>query len=156
MSVETGGNNDIKEDAGKFWVGGLSFSTREAASRFISARKATVFTPTFESKELPNIFLRLWWGLVPLGMTYWFFGVLLPFTLCFAWSVFFDRIPRELSSVFSLSAIAYIVFINICIWKAASHPQTDKFWGAVAKGAVVLSIALPSLGIAVVAFLSGK
>lgn len=82
---------------------------------------------------------EVWNGHAGLAKTYWIWGVLsgIPWTIAFALVT-----PGSLLAMMVvLTYVAYIVIVNVGVWRAASLYQGAKVWAALAKASIILAIA---------------
>lgn len=90
-------------------------------------------TATHQSNT-DNFFVKTWNGDVPLVVTYW--GIfLIP-------SVILDHlIPQELieNAIFSVCAIAYLVWSRKALWSSASKYTGPKHWAILSKIIVIIN-----------------
>ena len=95
-----------------------------------------------------SLISRLWDGDVSLGMTYWFYGVLLPNLIAIPTLAILAYL-EESSSVsapdmvtmylgFSGVFMCYGVFMAVAIWRSAEKYQGRAIWAGLARLAVVL------------------
>ena len=82
---------------------------------------------------------EVWNGHAGLAKTYWIWGVLsgIPWAIAFALVT-----PGSLLAMMVVLAyVAYIVLVNVGVWRAASLYQGAKVWAALAKASIILAIA---------------
>jgi hypothetical protein len=82
---------------------------------------------------------EVWNGHAGLAKTYWIWGVLsgIPWAIVFALVT-----PGSLLAMMVvLTYVAYIVIVNVGVWRAASLYQGAKVWAALAKASIILAIA---------------
>jgi hypothetical protein len=86
------------------------------------------------------MFERLWLGYLPLGTTYWMFGVGAKLVLGLILVGLEDHNPESMVtlSMFAFN-LAYSVFISVAIWRSADHYRGRRTWAGLAKVAVVFS-----------------
>lgn len=78
----------------------------------------------------------VWNGRAGLAKTYWLWGVLgnIPWAIALQ----FVTPGTELAIVTVLGFVAYVVMVNVGIWRAASQYQGLKLWAILAKIAVAI------------------
>lgn len=88
----------------------------------------------------------LWRGDVPLVMTWWVFGVVVGicFTIAYAFIEYqMSGLSEGLGPVFIigflLTYFAYVVFINVAVWRSAGKYRGPKHWAILAKVMVLVS-----------------
>ena len=99
------------------------------------------------SKSSSNLIGSFWEGKVPLGQSFWGYGVgvnLIALIPLFYANLNIDNLSEGASTFLLIYFIFYIVFyvwVNVGIWKSATNYAKNKpTWGTVAKVVVVLSV----------------
>ena len=119
-----------------------------------TSKKDSIMGKTYIFFLSTDFIKMVWRGEWPLVRTYWYLGILfaLPFyAYLYYLEINFEKISETeaaFSLIFLLFYYAYLVWINVAIWRSATVYIIDKkktqdstFWGYTAKVLVVLAVA---------------
>ena len=80
-----------------------------------------------------NYLTRLWRGQIPLGMTYWVWGVLLN-------AFMRNLLIQGATTPYRVTYFVYYAFIMVAIWRSAGRYQGRRIWMMLARVSVILGV----------------
>jgi hypothetical protein len=120
----------------------------------VCSYKVIELSPLKKEILVINQIIKLAQGEVSLAKTYWLFGVIGTSILSAPFAIVTQGgIPAIL---FVLIFCAYIIFINISIWRSADKYQGLKFWALLSKAFIILQVGAFFIGCALAIFIPNQ
>jgi lipopolysaccharide export LptBFGC system permease protein LptF len=120
---------------------GLLVLSRTPRVGYAEPRQGDVTTAGRGEEVAPGNYLtRLWRGQIPLGMTYWVWGVLLN-------AFMRNLLIQGATTPYRVTYFVYYAFTMVAIWRSAGRYQGQRIWTTLARVSVILGVVFTLLAL---------